>query len=243
MSRIPPLRHRDWPPQMRDALWAMSPPQPRYALTDDGRPKGANILGAFAHHPALARAFFTLNGHLLLATTLSERHRELIIMRIAVRKKSSYEWAQHVFMSRDAGLTDLEIGGIAWGPTAPLWGELDAAVLCAVDELDGDGRIADATWELLAKHLDVPQILDLIFTAGSYAMLAWMVESMGIELDDDLRDGIAGLMGRSSLAQPSRSTPPSAGATNGGGRACRWSVAAGRRDRCGRGCPGDSRRP
>jgi alkylhydroperoxidase family enzyme len=203
MSRIAPLPVKSWPLQMRDALMAMTPPQPRYTLTDNGRPKGANILGAFAHHPALARAFFTLNGHLLRATTLTERHRELIIIRIAVRKKSSYEWAQHVFMARDAGLTDLEISGIAWGSTAPLWDELDAAVLRAVDELDGDGRIADPTWAVLAKHLDVPQIFDLIFTAGSYAMLAWMVETLGIELDDDLRDGIARLIrGRSPGSEP-----------------------------------------
>jgi alkylhydroperoxidase family enzyme len=193
MSPMPPLPFTDWPPQMREALAAMTPPQPRYQLTSEGRPQGANILGAFAHHPALARAFFTLNGHLLLATTLTERHRELVIIRIAVLKKSSYEWAQHVFMAQAAGLTDLEIGAIAWGPTAPLWGELDAAVLRAVDDLDGEGRIAGPTWETLAKHLDAQQILDLIFTAGSYAMLAWMVESLGIELDDDLREGIEGL--------------------------------------------------
>jgi alkylhydroperoxidase family enzyme len=190
MARIDPLPVKKWPPQMREALAAMRPPAPRYPLTREGRPSGANILGAMAHHPALARAYFTLNGHLLLATTLTERQRELVIMRAAVLARSSYEWVQHVFLARDAGLTDLEIGWIAWGPDAPFWSEVESALLRAVDELAGDGVIGGQTWTVLSAHLDNQQILDVIFTAGSYTTLAWMVESLGIALDDDLRDAL-----------------------------------------------------
>lgn len=192
MARMEPLLVKDWPPEMRDALAAMTPPAPRHSLTGDPRRRGANILGALAQHPALAKAFFALNGHLLLATTLTPRQRELVVMRIAVLRQSSYEWTQHVFLARDAGLTDLEIAWIAWGPDAPIWDELDASLLCAVGELDRDGVIADETWAVLIEHLDARQILDVIFTAGAYTTIAWMVESLGIELDDDLREGITG---------------------------------------------------
>ncbi|HME78512.1 MAG TPA: carboxymuconolactone decarboxylase family protein [Mycobacterium sp.] len=113
MARMEPLPVKDWPPGMRDALAAMTPPAPRHSLTGDRRRQGANILGALAHHPALVKAVFTLNGHLLRATTLTARQRELVIMRVAVLRQSSYEWAQHVFLARDAGLTDLEIAWIA----------------------------------------------------------------------------------------------------------------------------------
>ena len=58
--------------------------------------------------------------------------------------------------------------------------------------LDRDGVIADETWGVLVEHLDARQILDIIFTAGAYATIAWMVQSLGIELDDDLREGLAG---------------------------------------------------
>jgi alkylhydroperoxidase family enzyme len=123
---------------------------------------------------------------LLLATTLTERHRELIVMRAAVLARSTYEWVQHVFLSRDAGLSDLDIAWIAWGPDAPCWSPCDAAVLCAVDELVADGVIGESTWAVLSTHLSIQQILDLIFTAGSYTLLAWMVNSLQVPLDDDL---------------------------------------------------------
>lgn len=192
MARIEPLPVDKWAAEMQEALAAIRPANPRYPLTRQGRPSGANILGTMAHHPALARAYNTLNGHLLLATTLTERQRELIIMRAAVLARSSYEWAQHVFLARDAGLSDLEISWIAWGPDAPLWDEVESALLRAVDELVGDGVIGDQTWTVLSAHLDAPQILDVIFTAGSYTMLAWMMRSLGITLDDDLRDALGG---------------------------------------------------
>ena len=60
----------------------------------------------------------------------------------------------------------------------------------ATDELVDDHVIGDDTWSQLSNHLDPQQILDLIFTAGSWAMLAWLVASLGVELDDDLRDAI-----------------------------------------------------
>jgi alkylhydroperoxidase family enzyme len=192
MARIEPLPVNKWPPEMQEALAAIKPPVPRYPLTRKGRPTGGNILGTMAHHPALARAYNTLNGHLLLATTLTERQRELVIMRAAALAQSSYEWAQHVFLARDAGLTDLEIAWIAWGPDAPFWSELESALLRAVDELVGDGAIGDKTWTVLSTHLDSQQLLDVIFTAGSYTILAWMMQSLDITLDDDLRKALGG---------------------------------------------------
>lgn len=191
MARMEPLTSDRWPPEMSDALKAMTPPKPHYELASEGRPKGLNILGTLAHHPALARAFCTLNGHLLRATTLTERQRELVIMRVAVVQQSSYEWAQHVPMARDAGLTDLEIAGVAWGPDSPVWDDVDASLIRAVDGLVEQGSISDETWTVLREHLDNQQILDVIFTAGAYTTVAWMVESLGIALDDDLRDAVA----------------------------------------------------
>jgi alkylhydroperoxidase family enzyme len=187
MARIEPLDIRDWPPAMRDALAAMLPPEPRHAqpISKD-RPGSRNTLGAFAHHPALTRAFLTFNGHVLLATTLSERQRELLVLRVATRRQSAYLWAQHVFMGTDAGLSDEEIGRIAYGPDAPFWEPIDAAFIRAVDELIEEGTIAADTWGVLAAELSYEQLLDTIFTVGAYETVAWMMRSLDLDIDDDI---------------------------------------------------------
>jgi hypothetical protein len=76
-----------------------------------------------------------------------------------------------VFLAHDAGLTDEEIGRVAWGPDAPYWDALDAALIRAVDELLEGGAIGEATWAVLAGQLDTRQLLDVIFTAGAYETL------------------------------------------------------------------------
>lgn len=189
MSRIEPLVPKAFPKEMRQALAALRPPNPTHAApVNENRPKALQVLGTMAHHPALAQAFFTFNGHILGASTLTERQRELLIMRVAADRKCGYEWAQHLFMARDAGLTDEEVGRIAYGPDAPFWDDIEAAMLRSVDELIHDGVISESTWHELASHLDKQQILDLIFTVGLYDILARLFASLDLTIDDDIHE-------------------------------------------------------
>lgn len=187
MARIEPLSANEFPDEFRIALNALKPPNPRHPQPNgEDRPKAMHVLGTLAHHPALAQAYFTLNGHVLLATTLDERARELLIMRVAAVRRCGYEWAQHLFMARDAGLTDEEIGRIAFGPAAPFWSEIDAALLSAVDELIADGTVGDATWRVLDAHLDTQQILDVVVTVGTYDLLARLMNALRLDVDADI---------------------------------------------------------
>ncbi|MBL7487240.1 carboxymuconolactone decarboxylase family protein [Frankia sp. AgB1.9] len=188
MSRVDPIPPRAWPKEMRGALAALMPPAPRHPPpSPEGRPIPLNMLGTFAHHPGLARAFFTFNGHMLLATTLSQRQREILILRVAKLRQSAYAWAEHLGMGREAGLSDEEIGQIAWGPNAPHWDPLEAALLRATDELVADGEISHDTWTILSATLDTQQLMDVIFTVGAYEILSWMFRSLDLDLDGDLQ--------------------------------------------------------
>jgi 4-carboxymuconolactone decarboxylase len=172
---------------MGPAIAALRPPNPsKSPMPTADRPKALNTLGTLAHHPDLAKAYFTLCGHALRATTLTERQRELIIMRVAAVRQSSYEWYQHLFVARDAGLTDEEVGRIAYGPDSPLWSGLEAAIVRSVDEMIIDGGISAPTWQILAAELDTRQILDLIFTSGCYDTLAQLFKSLDMDIDDDI---------------------------------------------------------
>ena len=173
---------------MRDALAAMAPPNPRHPVPErrDDRPKGRNLLGLFAHHPELTRAYNTFNGHLLFATTLSPRQRELLVLRVGVLRDAEYEWLQHKVIATDLGMTAEEIARVTQGADADGWAPLDAALLRAADELVADARISDDTWAVLAGELDAQQLLDLVFTVGAYDVLAMAMRTFGVEIDDDL---------------------------------------------------------
>jgi alkylhydroperoxidase family enzyme len=152
----------------------------------ENRPKGRVTLGTFAQHPELARAFFTFNGHALWGSTLTTRQREILVLRVATRRHCAQLWAEHVFAGRDAGLTDEEMGRIAFGPGAPFFEPLERALVQAVDELIDDGVIADETWATLASDLDVKQLLDVVFTAGAYETVAWFFRSADVEIGAEI---------------------------------------------------------
>jgi AhpD family alkylhydroperoxidase len=181
--RIRPIPFKDWPPEITGGIPAVTRSD---APVEEGTQKAKNMLGTLAHHPALAKATLPYSAHVLRSTTLSERQRELIVMRVAVLRNSQYTWAEHAPMARKAGVDDEQIARIAYGPDAPFWEPLDAAVLRSVDELIADGEISDQTWEILVEHLDARQMLDLIFTVGAYETMAWMIRSFALDPDDDL---------------------------------------------------------
>ena len=189
MSRIPPVPRDEWPDAMRDALVAMRPPAPRYQPAGrEDRPQAGNTLDTFAHHPALAQAFLTFNGHILYATTLTERQREILVLRVAARRRSAYLWAQHLFLGRDSGLTDEEMGRVAFGPDAPFFEPLETALIQCVDDLVDDGAIGAETWAVLAAELDAQQLLDVVFTVGCYNTVAWLFRSFDLEVDPEIPD-------------------------------------------------------
>jgi alkylhydroperoxidase family enzyme len=188
MARLSPLPPEEWTTEMHEALAALRPVNPRQPLPRrKGRPKALNALGTLARHPELARAFNTFNGHILFGSTLSARQRELLVLRVASLRESSYEWEQHVVLAADVGLEPDEIARIALGPDAPGWSAADRAMVRSVDELIGDGAVSDATWQALAHELDEQQLMDLVFTVGAYDTLAMAFRSFGVELDDDLK--------------------------------------------------------
>lgn len=190
--RIPPRPADDWDAEVFDALSVLRPPGTARPSPDQDQPVSgrrqrpvSNLLGVFSWHPALTKAFLVFNNH-LFSSTLSARDRELVTVRVAWLRRGEYEWAQHVGMARAAGMSDAEVDAISDGPDAALWGPRDATLLRSVDEIVADRYVSDRTWEQLAEHLDRKQLMDLVFTIGSYDLLAMAFNVFGLQLDPGL---------------------------------------------------------
>jgi alkylhydroperoxidase family enzyme len=181
-ERLAPLPPREWPAEMRAALAPLTPPVPRPA----DQPKGLNLLGTFARHPELVHSYHVFVAHLLYRTTLTARHRELLILRVAAVRSADYEWAQHVVLALDVGLHREEIDAVRADADRSRWEPTEAALLAAADELVADARITDETWRVLRAELSDQQLLDVVFTVGAYDVLAMALHTFGVQLDDDL---------------------------------------------------------
>lgn len=148
-----------------------------------------NVITTLARHPTLSGAWLRYNNVLFRDLTLDPRLRELAILRVASRTGAEYEWAQHVRLAQQLGITDdaIDAAGDAASSGAPFaWSPLEAAALDATDELIADHVVADATWARLAEQLDDRVIMELVFVVGAYTCLAMAFNSFGIQLDADL---------------------------------------------------------
>ncbi|MDF1679984.1 carboxymuconolactone decarboxylase family protein [Ponticaulis sp.] len=146
-----------------------------------------NIYKTLAHHVDLYDNWSPLGRMLLNNTAVDLRHREMAMLRMGWLCQAEYEWAQHARIAHDnVGMTPDEIRDIAIGVEAGGWSELDRAVLNMADELRYDGRVSDATWQVLTSHYTEPQTVGLMYTALQYQLVSMALNSLGIQLDPEL---------------------------------------------------------
>jgi 4-carboxymuconolactone decarboxylase len=177
--RIDPLPESEWEGDIAKMLSALPP--------GADAPIGEyNIFRTLARHPDLFRTWLPFGGYLLVGGTLPPVARELMILRTAVRCRSSYEWGQHVRISLRLGMARDVIDRVVQGPDAEGWSEHESALLRAVDELHDDALISDATWNALAEEYDERQLLEVTMLIGQYHMVAFALNSLGVELDEGL---------------------------------------------------------
>lgn len=158
-----------------------------FLSTGGGKVGGGRILNIFrtlAHAPKALTSFLAWGGYILSKrNALSERDRELVILRTGYNCRSGYEWMQHKRIGLDAGLTKEEMERIKAGPDAAGWSDLDRAMLRATDDLTSNHFVSDANWEALAPLGDKGR-MDLVFTVGQYTQVSMMLNSFGVQYED-----------------------------------------------------------
>jgi alkylhydroperoxidase family enzyme len=151
------------------------------------RPDGTlfNLYRTLMVHPVLYGPRARFGSYLQRDSLLPPKTRELAIMRTAYNIGASYEWSHHVEAAKAAGFSDEEIARIAKGPSAAGWNYDQRAVLSAADELRREAFVSDATWKELARHYDIKQMIEIVYTVGGYSMTGFAINSFGIQTEPD----------------------------------------------------------
>jgi alkylhydroperoxidase family enzyme len=145
-----------------------------------------NVTGTIARDPQALKAFQVWGAYVMLQGPLPRREAEIVILRIGWLCRSGYEWAQHVVIGEQAGLTPAEIERIKKGADAPGWSAADAALIRAADQLHGDQFIKDPLWAELRSHFDERQCMHLVFVAGQYVLVSMALNTFGVQVEEGL---------------------------------------------------------
>ncbi|TVS02822.1 MAG: carboxymuconolactone decarboxylase family protein [Rhodobacteraceae bacterium] len=171
MSRVfAPLSDRDWPAEIADMR--------------GGFAGQLNVYRVMAHHPALLRAWEALRMHVVTQNALGRVRAEIVILRLAHRLGSSYEWNQHVVRGLRLGLSAARITALE-GPLSGM-PEEDALLAGAVDSLLDTAHLDKEHLTRLEARVGREGVLDLMATVGMYMTLGFLLRTTDAPLDADI---------------------------------------------------------
>jgi 4-carboxymuconolactone decarboxylase len=164
-------------------LQAMTPEQRALVAAQMRDGTVPNLYATLVRHVKFYEPRLRFGSYLMRESRVPARARELLILRTAWNTRTQYEWAHHVPIARQAGWSDAQIARIAQGPAARGWNEDERTLLQTADQLHREAFLTTATWSELARHYDTPQVIEIIYTVGGYAMTALAINSLGIQLE------------------------------------------------------------
>lgn len=173
--RIPAL-----PPQQWDAATT------KLLAPMVARGSDLNVFRTLANHPDLLRRWMVFTNHVMFKSTLPQRVRELLILRVGFLCGSEYEWGVHAMMARQSGMSDEDLRAIQAGPGSTALNESERLLMQATDELHNDNFVTEAAWQGLSAHFDTRQMMDIVFTVGQYKLVSMMLNTFGVQPDPGL---------------------------------------------------------
>jgi 4-carboxymuconolactone decarboxylase len=180
--RLAPKAFAQWDEDTRTTLLQHLRRPDLYLSGAPDAPPMPVVLELFAQHLELSRSWLPFTDMLAGEhARLDAKVRELLILRVAVRTRSGYEWRQHRRMGMDTGLTEAQVEGVWEGPSAEVWTPLERTLLTATDEFINQSVVSEPTWNELAAQFDPAELLEVLFLVGGYMCLAAVLNSVGLE--------------------------------------------------------------
>lgn len=191
MARLPYVDPATAPEPVREALAGVAVP--------------LNIFRMMAHAETNLRSLLRFGATILGRQQLSGRLRELAILRVAQLSGARYEWVQHVPIAKSTGVTEAQIAALEAGDAdAGCFDPRERLVLRFTDELVRDVRVSDATFASMAQEFPPREIVELILAVGFYMMIARLLETTAVDLEDDAGTAIVDALRPSSGSSPGK---------------------------------------
>ena len=144
-----------------------------------------NIFRMAAHSDISIREFIRLGNRLIMKAHLNARFRELAILRIAQMIGARYEWAQHVPIAVDTGISREEISELDSWSESWLFDAQDKAVLQYTEEVVRDSRPKDETFNVVSQFLDNTSLVELTLSIGYWSMVGKFLRTFRVDVEEE----------------------------------------------------------
>lgn len=153
-------------------------------VLDGGEGRVVNVSRMAMHAPD--RLWLTqrqLGRAVIFDTTLDDRLREMLILRVAYLANSDYELFHHLSIAENLGVTVAQREAMRTGEFSALT-EQERALGNFVTEVVRDVAPSDATVAEALVHFSLEQLFEMVVVCGSYMLTARLAGLGGVEPDD-----------------------------------------------------------
>lgn len=144
-----------------------------------------NVYRMMAWSPALAKVWAPFARGLRTQLTISRRLRELLIVQVAHRHESRYEYGHHAHMAEAAGVTPAQLAALPNWRDSDLFDAEERVVLQLADDLTHPSGASASTMQALRERFGEKHLVELLATGAFYCAVARIVNALDCELEPE----------------------------------------------------------
>lgn len=114
-------------------------------------------------------------------TTVPADLRELMILRVAVLNRASFEFEAHAPIAERAGVSAEKIEAVRHEPLSDVYAPVERSVLALTDAMTLDVDVPDALVDELRRHFDAKGIVEVVATIAAYNMVSRFLVALNIQ--------------------------------------------------------------
>lgn len=160
-------------------------------LPDDVRekfenlPTKVNFFRMLGHSVGTFIPMIDLTNAIFRDLTISDYHKELMVLMIGAHESVAYEWEQHVSIAQAAGVRQSQFIAIAEDriDDAEAFNEGERVLLRFGKSIITKGKAPGVLFKHALRHFSVQELSDAIIVLGYYRMIAAHIQTFNIPID------------------------------------------------------------
>lgn len=175
MAKIPYPKIEDTPPKVQDFFNKIK--------ANSGQIMNVNLM--MAQSPGSVRELIRLGNRLLNNARLEHKYRELAIIRVSHLCGSKYEWAHHIPIAIQSGITREQLEAIEDWSNSDLFTPEEKTILAYTEEVVRDSAPSEHTFKEASAFLDHTSLVELTFSIGYWSMVAKFLHTFEVDIEEE----------------------------------------------------------
>jgi len=157
----------------------------------EARGTDLRVVRYVANSPTAFRPFILLSDALISKATLPAAVREAVVLNLAIKRGSAYEWYEHERMALAAGLTAAQLDAIRTGSLGSnLFSDEQRLGVAIAEEMLAGAGLGRPRWEAAISAWGVEGAMDLVLSVGWWGgLVPLLLEALALEPPSNSEQG------------------------------------------------------